>query len=99
MTESRRLAYLAEKVEHLKSLKRNTKLSHFDLVQSTHFLRVWIGACHLGEIVVNVRKLLEYVVLLGPLWDFLKGHDLEIRDSQERWELVHDYIHYRMILG
>ena len=93
MTESMRLAHLAERIEHLKQLKRNTKLSNSDLLESHRFLRHWTAAYHLGKIIVNIRKIDEYITILGPLWDFLKEHDLEIHSHHDRVELVKKFIH------
>lgn len=95
MTKSRRLAHLKERAEHLKSLKRNTRLSHFDLIESHRFLKYWIVAYHLGHLVVSVRDVRRYITILGPLWDFLKEHNLEINNHQDRRDLIVNYIHSR----
>jgi len=95
MTESRRLAHLKERAEQLRGLKRDTRLSHLDLLGSNHFLRYWISAYHLGHIIVRVQDADKHILILGPLWDFLKEHDIEISGPHERKELIIDYIRSR----
>jgi len=95
MTESRRVHRLREQAKLLKNLKRNTKIPSADLVDSHHFVANWIAAYHLGHAIVSVREVEKYIILLGPLWDFLKEHSLEISHHQQRRELIINYIHGR----
>lgn len=91
MTESRRLTHLVEKVELLKRIKANTRLSNFDLLSSHCFLRTWVGAYGLHRVITSVSSL----SVLGPLWDFLREHDVEVHSQRLREELLHDYLHSR----
>lgn len=95
MTESRRIGRINERVDLLKRLRRNTKLSHFDLVESHRFLKYWIAAYHLGQIIVKIQDVERYIIIFGPFWDFLKEHDLEISNHRDRRELITNYIHSR----
>lgn len=95
MTDSRRMMYLKDRIELLKNIKRNSSLSHFDLVESHRFLKCWIGAYHLGHIIVKIQAIPKYITILGPLWDFLKEYDLEINNHRDRIELIANYIHSR----
>lgn len=95
MTESKRMVHMKERVELLKNLKRNTKLSNFDLVESHRFLKYWIVAYHLGHIIVRVQDVEKYIIILGSFWDFLKEHNLGVNSHRDRRELVANYIHSR----
>lgn len=91
MTESRRLTHLVEKIELLKRIRANTKLSNFDLLSSHCFLRTWISAYGLHHVIKSMASL----PTLGPLWDFLREHNAEIHSQHLREELLHDYLHSR----
>lgn len=89
------MARLKKQVEHLKGIKHNTTLSHFDILSSHRFLRYWISAYRLSHIIVKNRDVEKYVLILGPLWDFLKEHDLKINDHQERKDLITSHVDSR----
>ena len=91
MTESRRLSRLCRKIELLKGVRANTRIPVIDLLGAHHFLRSWIVAYKLTHIILKMSDL----AILGPFWDFLKEHDIEIHSRRQREQLLCDYLHSR----
>ena len=92
MKESKRMEHLREQVEVLEAVRRNSKIPLVDLLESHHFLRSWVNAYHLSHEISNMHKVERYIVILGPFWDFLKEHNLELSDHRHRVGIVLNYL-------
>ena len=85
MTETARVVRLRQRIEVLISIRKNTKISNVDLLESHHTLRSWLKAYSLQG---KIHKMSD-MVFLGPFWDLLVDCSIHLNHCEKEAVLHH----------